>query len=399
MAGHENRAHAYLSASGSERWMNCTPSAAFESQFEKKSSTYADEGTLAHEFAEIQLQVALGHITKVAGEIDFEKLRKHDLYYADMENEVAEYVNVCLEIYNNLKTQSGWAQAKTEHKVSLNDYIKEGFGTIDFSAFNDNVLHIADLKFGKGVIVSAHENSQLKLYALGALRWARLYTNVEIVKMTICMPRLEIVSTYEVTADELITWGEKDVREKATLAFEGKGEFNPGHWCKWCAGKARCKAIAEVKLSEAKADFAMHPEKVSPPTLHVLNTLSDDEMVKIYAAKKQIEDWLESVKAYMVEQAEVHGKIWPGYKLVDGIGRRGWTSEEDAAKVLKKQGLKVADIYVKKLVGIGVAEKLIGKDRFNEVAKAVIVKKFAAKSLVQDTVNRMSSSSAKADFS
>ena len=115
----------------------------------------------------------------------------------------------------------------------------DGFGTGDLVIVADGVIEVIDFKSGRGVRVDAHRNSQLMLYALGALLEFDSLYDIHHVRMTIVQPRLNNLSSYEMEADELLRWAETEVRPKAQLAYEGKGEFCAGEWCRFCKGAIR----------------------------------------------------------------------------------------------------------------------------------------------------------------
>ena len=111
-----------------------------------------------------------------------------------------------------------------EHRLDYSEYVPEGFGTGDLVIVADGVIEVIDFKSGRGVRVDAHRNSQLMLYALGALLEFDPLYDIHHVRMTIVQPRLNNLSSYEMEADELLHWAETEVRPKALLAYEGKGE-------------------------------------------------------------------------------------------------------------------------------------------------------------------------------
>lgn len=393
---HTSRAHALISPSGAERWMNCTPSAVFEQQFPGKSSTAADEGTLAHEMAEQILKHALGEISQRRLDNKMKDFRVHALYYEGMEDDVAIYTDLVLETLHGYQTSHANVEYRLETKFDLGAYVENGFGTADFSILTDTEIHIIDLKFGKGVQVSAHENKQLMLYGLGALEYFDIFGEIKTISMAIIQPRLESVSTYSMTADDLRAFGEQ-VREVARVANAGEGEFKSGDHCRFCKGRHRCKAFAEQQLKEAKAEFALNPEEIEAPNLHDLNMLSDEELVNINLARKNITKWLDSVNDYMVTEAEA-GREWPGLHLVDGKSVRYWLSDEDAQEVLLKEGLTEDQIIKKTLQGITAVEKLLGKTRFAEVEKQVVGRKNQAKQLVKSDIKRIEKQTARDAF-
>jgi len=232
------RAHALLSASSAHRWLHCPPSARLEETFENTTSVFAEEGTAAHALAEHKLRVFLGQKSQ-RPESDFDSA---DLqYYTDM------YAEYAAELITAARAGCKDPIVLLEQRLDYSCYVPEGFGTGDLIIVADGILDIVDLKYGKGVAVSAEDNPQMKLYALGALALFDSLYDIQVVRMSICQPRLENVSTYEITVDELTAWAEKELRPKARLAISGEGEFLPGEHCRFCRARQTCRARAEYR--------------------------------------------------------------------------------------------------------------------------------------------------------
>ena len=355
---HSERSHALLSASGASRWLNCTPSARLEdAEPKKESSVYAAEGTLAHEFGEVELLHRLGRIPGSEYTRRTSDLREHELYYEGMEDEVDKYVEFCLEEIQEAQRTTSDAVISIEERVDLTQWIPEAFGTNDFLTIADGELSVVDLKFGKGVKVEAKQNAQLMLYGLGSLYAHSLEYDIQSVRLNIVQPRLDHISSWTIPATDLMEWGENFVRKQAAQAFEGKGEMKAGSWCQFCKVKAKCPALSETCLSTARIDFAEEAEQ--SPAL-----LSDSDVLDIYSHARMIYNWIEAVENYVLEKA-LEGKDWPGYKLVEGRSIRRWADEEEAKKALSAAGYKADDYLTVKLAGIGQVEKLVGKTKIN----------------------------------
>ena len=234
--------HARLSASGAHRWMACTPSVKLEEQFPDKGSAYAAEGTLAHTMAETIIRYNNNEITKRAFSTRMNKIRKEELYGKDMEEYISDYAQNVWEIFNEAKASCPDAQLLPEQRLDFSEYVPDGFGTGDIVIIADDMVQVIDLKYGKGVGISAKENPQLRLYGLGAYLEHSMLYDIRRVKMTIIQPRLENISTEELSGEELLEWAEKEVRPKAELAMKGEGEYQTGEHCRFCKAKAVCRA-------------------------------------------------------------------------------------------------------------------------------------------------------------
>lgn len=383
MIGHASRKHALLSASGAARWMNCTPSARLEEHVEERgSSDFAAEGTLAHEFGDWLLKHHNGEVTKRKLNAELKKLRKHRLYTDEMEEEVDKYVTYVIETFKSAKKG---AELMVERRLDFSHIVPDGFGTGDTTIAADDTLEVIDLKYGKGIKVDAPENPQLMLYGLGALRMVDLMYDIETVRLTIVQPRLNHISTWEISAADLITWGEEQVKPKADMAFNGEGTQKAGSWCKWCRVKATCTAIAKQNLALARFEF-------KEPAL-----LSEDEVLEVYEQQEQLVDWAKAVSEYVQEEA-MKGKKWPGYKLVEGRSNRKWRDEDAAIKVLAEK-YKREDYMQEKLKGIVAVSKLVGDDID---LNPLMIKPPGKPTLAPDTDERPpinSAESAKEDFS
>jgi hypothetical protein len=373
---HSQRAHALLSASGASRWIACSPSARLEENFENKSSSFAEEGTLAHEFAEINLKASLGLLNAKQRTKALDNFVKNEYYSIAMEEYVQKHVDYVVEQFTEAKRLTPDAVLLIETKVDITHLIEEGFGTCDVIIIADGVLEVIDLKYGMGVRVEAEENKQLMLYGSGALEAYDMLYDIHTVRLTITQPRLESISSWEISAQDLRQWGEEVVKPSAVKAYAGEGEQVTGDHCKFCRASARCKAQADLALSTAQEDF-------KDPQL-----LSDEELVDVYAKIPNIDAWLKKVSAYMYEEA-LEGKKWSGYKLVDGQNRRAWSDEEEAFNILSANGCEPNKILSEpKLKGITEIEKLVGKKEFPSLLGDVVMHKKTSPSLVPESDKR-----------
>lgn len=389
---HSQRAHALLSASGASRWLSCTPSAVLEDKFgEKKTSVYAEEGTLAHEFGELYLRKdGVCDITDDEFNSRLEELMSDDSFNEEMLDVVPIYSDYCIAQLNEARTQNPLAIMEVEQKLDLTEYIPESFGTGDCIIVNDETLEIIDLKYGKGVPVYATYNKQLMLYALGALRKYDTMYDIETVILTVCQPRINNISSFRMPVTELIEWAETELKPKAKLAFEGKGELAVGDWCRFCAVKNRCRAMYEEQMQIAKYEFAD------------AELLQDDEIADILKRTPQLVEWANSICSYAQSKAINEEKQWPGFKLVEGRSTRKWTSEDEAVEAIVERLPELGDddIYTMKLKPITALEKLIGKKKFADVLADVVIKPSGAPTLVPEEDKRpaIGASQAKLDF-
>lgn len=369
--------HAILSASGAHRWMNCTPSARLEQEFDDNSGEAAAEGTAAHALSEHKLRKALKMRSK----------KPVSPYDSDeMDNYTDGYVEFVLEVIEQAKQICSDPLILIEQRLDFSKYVPEGFGTGDCLIIADGTLHIFDFKYGQGVLVSAEDNPQMKLYALGALDLFDGIYDIEMASMTIYQPRRENVSTSTVSKESLYQWAEEVLKPKAELAFAGDGNYCPGEWCQFCRAAVKCRARAEAKMKLARFEFALPP------------LLSDEEIADILSSIGDLTNWAIEIIAYATDEAVNHGKKWPGFKVVEGRSNRKYKDEEAVAEAAKNAGYR--DIYKQSLITITEMEKLMGKSKFNEILGELVMKPPGKPTLVPITDKRpeMNTSSAKKDF-
>lgn len=356
-------AHARLPPSSAFRWMVCTPSAKLEAVFPNKSGIAADEGTLAHKLAETLAGFALKHIKLKQYNLTIAEIKKHALYAPAMMDYMETYTSFIMERYNMALASSKNSVIKLEKVVNLVKWIREGFGTIDVRIIGNAVLEIIDLKYGKGVEVSAEENKQMMIYALGVLEEYDLDYDIETIKMTIYQPRLDNISTFTMNASDLRAWGENELKPKAALAFEGEGELVPGDHCKFCRAAGECRALANFNLDMARMEFA-------EPAL-----LSDQEIVEVLGKIKIFEAWTKSVRDHALTQAVTYGREWPEMKLVAGKSDRVYKDPEKIAQVLADEMYDESSIYKpREILSITALEAEIGKSEFGRLLSDYVVK-------------------------
>lgn len=385
---HSTRAHALLSASGASRWMNCTPSARLEEKFDESStSTFAAEGTLAHEFGDVNLRFRNGEITEKTLNSELKKLRKDINYTDEMEGEVDKYVEIVMEAFAVAKARTPDAKLLIEEHVDFSHLVEKGFGTGDVCIVADGFLDVIDLKYGKGVKVDADNNPQLMLYGSGALRNFEMMYDIHTVNLVIVQPRLDHLSEWKISTEKLIEWGEKEVKPKAAKAYQGKGLQKAGDHCKWCKVKAMCATLAAKNVKLAQHDF-------KDPHL-----LTESQVLEVYKQQPMLVDWVNSVAEYLLGQA-LKGKKWPGLKLVEGRSIRKWTDEKKVQEALIENLFDEKDFTTTKLQGITAVEKLVGKSEFPTILGNLVIKPQGKPTLVPMSDKRpaMGIEQAKEDF-
>ena len=367
--------HAVLSASSSERWLNCPPSARLCEAYEDKGSDYAAEGTDAHTLCEFRLKQALG----IPVDDPIENL---SWYNEEMEECAQGYAAYVVELLETAKQTCTDPVVMIEQRVDFSRWVQDGFGTADCILIADGVLNIVDYKHGKGVEVSAEGNTQLSLYSLGALEIFDGIYDIDRVCVHIFQPRKSNVVSSTMDKSDLYEWADTELTQKAQLAYEGQGNFSCGEWCRFCKAKAECRERAAANLELARYEF-------EAPAL-----LEDDEIADILGKVDALTAWANDVKEYALQQA-VSGKEWAGWKLVEGRSNRKYTSEAVVAATVEGAGF---DPYERKILGVTAMQKMLGKSRFEELLAPYIEKPQGKPTLVPDSDKRPAMNTAKNDF-
>jgi hypothetical protein len=347
-------AHALLSASGSKRWLSCTPSARLEATLpEPKRSTkgldFSAEGTLAHALAEIRLRLHYNQIGHEEYEREYEIIKIHQIYKAytpserdDFEANVDNYV-----LY--VRSQIGEGDTPLfEQRVDFSDWVPDGFGTADVVILSKHSIRVIDLKFGRGIPVSAIDNTQLRLYALGAYsKFKEEWPDVREVSYTIHQPRLDSISTDGTSIRKLIEWADYFVKPKSKKAWSGAGEFLPGEWCQFCKAKAQCRARSDFNNELAKLEFRQAP------------LLDEEEISQVLVKAQNLKTWVNDVEEFALSRAINENIIPEGYKLSTTKTHRRISDTALAATVLVEKGMDPAAIWEQpKLKSIATLEKL-----------------------------------------
>lgn len=370
---HSEREHALLSPSSSSRWLNCTPSARLAENAENKSSVYAEEGTLFHEICEYCLAQWNAGVWEPDpfGE-ELPELKDdhlmHPLFKQEMFKHARNYCDFVMNENYNLEKSDGACKMLLEEKVDISEYAPDCFGSVDCQLVGRDTLEVIDLKYGEGVKVYAERNTQMMLYALGALKGK---PSIKSIRLVIAQVRLNHFDVWEISANDLLQWADKVLKPTAKKAFAGKGEQKTGDWCGFCPVKAQCRKQYEAVVN----DF----DKYEYPEL-----LTEDEICDLIEKIDKYKSWLESVNKYVYDEA-LRGHKWKGYKLVAGRSSRVITDEEAIRQDLLTKKYLEDEIFNIKLKGIGDLEKLVGKKQFSALYGQYVKSKPGNPKLVPDS--------------
>ena len=370
-AGHQDRAHALLSASGAHRWLNCTPSARLEDALPDTTSPAAEEGTAAHELAEHKLRNLAG--------LDPGPRPVSDWQDEEMEAHTDDYADAVMAELARTKDTSPGAFLAIEERLDFSHLVEDGFGTGDALIVGDGTMTLVDLKYGKGVEVSAEHNPQLQLYALGALHTYGIIYNISRVRLVIFQPRRDNISVWETTVQELLNWAEQVVKPAARLAHAGEGELRAGEWCQFCRHAPQCTALAAQHFEVIPTTGnTMVPAAPAP------ESLTDEQITQIVLHAGEIKKWLTAVETHARDQANT-GHTYPGLKLVEGRSVRRYADEQAVADAVTEAG---HEPYERKLLGITAMTKLLGKKTFDELVGEHLTKPAGKPTLVPESDKR-----------
>ena len=353
--------HAILSPSGASRWLACTPSARLEATKPDTSGVAAQEGTLAHALGDLYLRQELGRVEWVDYQLELARIEADPLYNEAMAEHMVNYKDFVMNRYHVALQQTPDALIFVERKLTFYEYVQEGDGTGDAVIIADGVMDVIDNKYGKGVLVSAHENKQMMLYGLGAYDEFSIMYDIHTIRMTIFQPRLDNYSNYEMSAVDLLKWANDFLKPQAKKAFAGEGELVPGPHCTFCKVAGECRANAEYHLELLKHEFKD------------LYLLEKSEVSEVLKKIPSLAKWVKAVHDTALAEA-LKGEKYDDWKLVRGKSNRAYSDEGLVVAKLNEYGLTELEIFNKKIKGITDLETKLGKTKFASVLDGLIVK-------------------------
>ncbi len=366
--------HALLSASSAHRWLHCTGAPKLEQEFPDTTSVYAQEGTLAHELCELKLKKYTTVMPKGAYTRAHNKIMKSELWQNEMESTSETYLEYVKEIMLACEIAP---VVLIEKRVDFSQYVPEGFGTADCLILAGDTLHVVDYKHGKGVVVDADHNPQMMLYALGAMDELSLLYRFKSVHMVIVQPRVNNISEFTMSAEDLRSWGESVVKPKAEAAISGNGTFEAGDWCRFCRAKQQCKTRYE-------SNDSLYPEL---SVQHDPRLITLDELGEYLRRGRDMAAWLEDMKEYALSESLAGAEV-PGWKAVEGRGSRAFTDTDEAVDTLVKNGIDESVLYERRVLTLAQMEKAVGKKVFGELVGDLVVKNPGKPTLVEESDKR-----------
>lgn len=380
--------HALLGPSSAARWIACPPSARLEAAVPNEGTKYTREGQLAHAICELKLQSYFTVMTKRTYNTRLNKLKKDELYAPEMEHYTDTYAEYIKEQALSFADKP---LVMIEDRIDLRQWVPESFGTADCVMLHGDTLIVVDFKYGERHIVSAKNNPQLKLYALGAYEKYRMLYAPAKVKLAIVQPRAkEAPEEWETTLPELLQWAEEVVKPAAALAFAGEGEMCKGDHCDFCRVKGQCRTFAASNIS-AEEDFAKLDEPKEPALL------TDEEIGRALTLAEPFSAWLSAVKKYAIG-AVLSGRVIPGWKAIASLGNRTFSDENAAFTALRANGVAEEMLYERKPLTPTQIEKLIGKKDYTRLVQQYVIRPEREPKLVPESDPHPAYNSAAEDF-
>ena len=377
MSNEEAPKHSLLSASGSATWLYCSGSVAAQKPYKESRSAFADEGTAAHELAEICLKGDLNPF-------DFEGKQLPETNWITVDKLMCRHVNDYMDFIDEFKGHKIY-----EQKLDYSEYAQDGFGTADCIVLNGDSVTIIDLKYGKGIKVYA-DTTQTKIYALGVYSEFGMLEDIKTITMIIYQPRLDHIDELTISIEELLAFGEW-VKKRAQLAMQDNAPLTAGDkQCQWCKHKARCPELMRYTENAIQNEFGFFDELPS------VNRLSDEQLNLALSSTTLIKSWLSAIEEHVRERLE-SGDGFTGYKLVEGRSSRDWNNEEEAVIALSDAHTE-EELFERSFISVAKFEKLVGKKNIKQFEN-LIVKKSGKPTVVTESDPRKSLSVSANDFS
>lgn len=390
----ERKHSQFFGPSASHSWIHCPFSAIIRGSMPDTSSIYADKGTLAHELCEIKVKLYFNQITKEEYEERLKTIQANPLYESTMQSSTDEYLEAIKEL--SLTHFNIEPICYVEQLIKYDDLCgDDGFGTSDCILLGGDTLGVIDYKNGTGVYVSAKGNSQMRLYAYGALRTIvdPMFYRIQKIVMCIAQPNLNNISAEVISVDELFAWVDAEVKPAVQKIQDGCKDRVPGWWCKdsFCPNFATCRAWRE-KFASVYADYEIDYSELD------FDTITPDELGAIYTKAAELRSWIDKVEKKVESFLKKHKDV-QGWKLVEGRSNRVLTDADKAYEVLSKEsGVDINMFYSKVPITLTAATKLVGKKTFDAVCAPYLSKPPGKPTVVPASDPRKPINSAESDF-
>lgn len=330
-------------------------------------SEHAEEGTYFHEKMEELLPI---FIEDPKDSWIKDTLKEVAAKYADMPEVIESTLVRMKRHWDNFCATHTECKLETEVPLVVND---DCYGTGDVVYTGKSKATVKwdtepyDYKNGAGVMVDAENNLQLIAYMIGAVKRLKIKREeLGNVRGVIAQVKFEDGwSEINLSLQELRVWKDKisNIVQLAKDMSHGGTPvvLNPGSHCRWCPADGKCIAQKKACYDEMALTVSEFPTDVET----FARKLTLDEQVQVYLKTSQIKGFLDAA-ALNIQRALEMGEEHPDVKLIRGNGRREWSQDEFyVATRLKAAG--VEEPFEKKLIGIGKADDLVGKEVVDEL--------------------------------
>lgn len=300
-----------------------------------KSSAAADRGTLLHDCMEEIMMSDLDSFFELKG-------KEHNGIVLDDEM-ITEALIPAFDLVMELLERYEIEHFICEPFLELQkDYIGGSTDLIAFTADRKTML-VVDYKFGFTPVPPEKGFEQTRFYAMCAAadpKWEKHVANVDTVVHAIIQPACGGAYILEETADKIA-----DLADRLTAALQTPDKMSTGEHCSFCPAAPICPE----KKAKAVSALVLDPE----------TSLEVNEALKL---AHELEPWIKQIKEQAQDLAN-EGARFPDFKLVEARVNRKWKPEAEKALF----DLLGSQAHELKLIGITAAQKLIGKEKLEEL--------------------------------
>jgi hypothetical protein len=370
--------HSPVGASGAYRWLACPASVKLAGQCPpQEASSFAQEGTLAHEYAELLLQKSIDDmapdlLTSSHSSLELKEFLEENNIDSEMKENIQIYVDYILSLLEDPESKDFLSRYKVgiEAKFSLEWIHREMFGTNDCYVYDRESfnLKVIDLKYGKGIYVDPKYNPQLMIYALGAVHdlITQHRCRVETVDLVIVQPRKACeegpIRSFRLKIDELTYWANNVLRPGVLETESPNARIAAGNHCRFCPALAICPEHTKKAYEMARSTFGAK-------TLPSPENLTPNDIERVLEASELFSKWSEEVRKYAYAMIESGRMSIPNYKLVQKRANRKWVDDKAALDLL--HSLLGDNAVTSKVISPSQAEKLLKKLNIKDYAELI----------------------------
>lgn len=351
--------HARFSPSQLPRIIRCPGSVQLTKDMPRKSSSYAQEGTMLHKVVEDCL--TLNELVLPSTIIKQYGLDE------DQKNAVQDILDFVLMLraeyapYDYTETvEAKVTLAKFNQGNIICPELEDVWGTLDYSLNipEIGVLVAVDWKFGSGVEVFP-DTEQLITYAIAKLKTAENLLKYNSIRCIIGQPRLysgDLFKEHTYTPLEALSWLRQTLVPALQEAVSRNPLFHPSDKaCMWCAAKNVCEERHKAALQTAQEVFAVHAK--------LPGQIDKDELSGLMYKFGMLKSYMSDLEDYASAQLQ-KGLGFPGWKMVAGRSIRQYKDKDETKLVdfLETEGFDTSLCYEDpKFKSVAQLEKVVGR--------------------------------------